>query len=75
MDGFASNSASMEVNNVKSTLYNASPAFILLDTQILAQAPERMLWAGGWAIWRPSTAPCANGASPTSSSANTTAKK
>ena len=46
MDGFASNSASMEVNNVKSTLYNASPAFILLDTQILAQAPERMLWAG-----------------------------
>ena len=46
MDGFASNSASMEVNNVKSTLYNASPAFILLDTEILAQAPERMLWAG-----------------------------
>lgn len=46
MDGFASNSASMEVNNVKLTLYNASPAFILLDTEILAQAPERMLWAG-----------------------------
>ena len=43
MDGFASNSASMEVNNVKLTLYNASPAFILLDTEILAQAPERML--------------------------------
>ena len=31
MDGFASNSASMEVNNVKLTLYNASPAFILLE--------------------------------------------
>ena len=29
-------------------LYNASPAFILLDTEILAQAPERMLWGGAW---------------------------
>lgn len=46
MDGFASNSSSMEVNNVKMTLYNASPVLILLDTEILAQAPERMLWAG-----------------------------
>ena len=46
MDGFASNSSSMEVNNVKLTLYNASPVLILLDTEILAQAPERMLWAG-----------------------------
>ena len=46
MDGFASNSSSMEVNNVKLTLYNACPALILLDTEILAQAPVRMLWAG-----------------------------
>lgn len=46
MDGFASNSASMEVDGVKVTLYNACPALIVLDTQILAQAPMRMLWAG-----------------------------
>ena len=46
MDGFASNSSSMVVNNVKSTLYNRCPAGIILDTEILAQAPMRMLWAG-----------------------------
>ena len=46
MDGYASNSASMEVNHVKVSLYNHAPVGILLDTEILAQAPERMLWAG-----------------------------
>ncbi len=46
MDGFASNSSSMVVNNVKSTLYNACPAAIVLDTEIMAAAPMRMLWAG-----------------------------
>lgn len=46
MDGYASNSSSMEVNNVKSTIYNKCPALILCDTQIMAQAPMRMLWAG-----------------------------
>lgn len=46
MDGYASNSSSMEVNHVKVSLYNHGPVGILLDTEILAQAPMRMLWAG-----------------------------
>lgn len=46
MDGFASNSSSMEQNHVKVSLYNHGPEGILLDSDILAQAPMRMLWAG-----------------------------
>ncbi|NLD58679.1 MAG: sn-glycerol-1-phosphate dehydrogenase [Clostridiales bacterium] len=46
MDGFASNSSSMEVNGVKATLYNKCPALVLCDTEIMAKAPMRMLWAG-----------------------------
>lgn len=46
MDGYASNSSSMEVNHVKVSLYNRAPVGILLDTEILARAPMRMLWAG-----------------------------
>ncbi len=46
MDGFASNSSSMIVNGVKSTLYNRCPAAIILDSDIMANAPMRMLWAG-----------------------------
>lgn len=46
MDGFASNSSSMEVNHVKVTLYNQAPRGILLDADILAKAPMRMLRAG-----------------------------
>lgn len=46
MDGYASNSASMEMNHVKVSLYNHAPLGILLDSEILAQAPMRMLWAG-----------------------------
>ncbi len=46
MDGFASNSSSMVVDGVKSTLYNRCPAGIVLDTEIMANAPMRMLWAG-----------------------------
>lgn len=46
MDGYASNSSSMEVNHVKVSLYNHGPVGIILDTEILAQAPMRMLWAG-----------------------------
>lgn len=46
MDGLASNSAAMEVGRVKTTIYTPSPAAILCDTQIMANAPERMLWAG-----------------------------
>jgi len=46
MDGYASNSSSMIVNRIKVTLYNACPVAIIADTEIMAQAPERMLWAG-----------------------------
>ena len=46
MDGYASNSSSMEMNHVKVSLYNHGPEGILLDSEILAQAPMRMLWAG-----------------------------
>ena len=46
MDGFASNSASMVVNGVKTTLYNRCPAAIVLDIEIMRKAPMRMLWAG-----------------------------
>ena len=46
MDGFASNSSSMVVNGVKTTLYNRCPQAIVLDIDILKNAPMRMLWAG-----------------------------
>ncbi|MBR3927650.1 MAG: sn-glycerol-1-phosphate dehydrogenase [Clostridia bacterium] len=46
MDGFASNSSSMVVNGVKTTLYNHCPAAIVLDIDIMKNAPMRMLWAG-----------------------------
>lgn len=46
MDGYASSSSAMEVKHVKMTLYNQYPCGIILDSEILAQAPMRMLWAG-----------------------------
>ena len=46
MDGYASNAASMEINHVKMTLFSHAPQGILLDTDILARAPMRMLQAG-----------------------------
>ena len=46
MDGYASNSSAMEVNHVKMTLFNRAPKGIILDTDILKNAPMRMLWAG-----------------------------
>ena len=46
MDGYASNSSSMIQNRVKVTLYNACPAAIIADVDILKNAPQRMLWAG-----------------------------
>ncbi len=46
MDGYASDSSSMLVNSVKSTLYNICPVAIVCDTDIMCQAPMRMLWAG-----------------------------
>lgn len=46
MDGYASNSSSMIQNKVKVTLYNACPLAILADTDILKNAPDKMLRAG-----------------------------
>ena len=46
MDGYASNSSSMEMNHVNVSLYNHAPQGVLLDSDTLAQAPTRMLWAG-----------------------------
>lgn len=46
MDGFASNSSSMLVGGVKTSVYNPCPETILLDTEIMAAAPMRMLHAG-----------------------------
>ena len=46
MDGYASNSSAMEINHVKMTLFNRAPKGMILDTDILRQAPMRMLWAG-----------------------------
>lgn len=46
MDGYASNSSSMIQGGVKVSHYNACPQAILADTDILKNAPERMLWAG-----------------------------
>ena len=46
MDGFASATSSMERDHVKVSLNNQCPQGILLDADIMAQAPMRMLWAG-----------------------------
>ena len=46
MDGYASDSSSMHVSSVKSTVYNACPVGIICDSEIMSQAPMRMLWAG-----------------------------
>lgn len=46
MDGFASATSSMERDHVKISLNNQCPQGILLDADIMAQAPMRMLWAG-----------------------------
>ena len=46
MDGFASATSSMELDHVKVSLNNQCPQGILLDADVLAQAPMRMLWAG-----------------------------
>ena len=46
MDGYASNSASMIQNRIKVSLYNACPVSIIADTDIIRQAPMRMLQAG-----------------------------
>ena len=46
MDGYASNSSSMIVGGLKTSLYHGMPAAIIADTDIMKDAPMRMLWAG-----------------------------
>lgn len=46
MDGYASSSASVEIDNIKCSLQAQVPAAILCDTDILSQAPIRMIYAG-----------------------------
>ena len=46
MDGYASNSSSMVVDNVKTSLYARCPQAIIADIDIMKEAPMRMLWAG-----------------------------
>ena len=46
MDGYASNSSAMIRERIKVSLYGACPAAIVCDTEIMRNAPMRMLWAG-----------------------------
>lgn len=46
MDGYASNSSAMVKRNIKVSLYHCCPQAIIADTDIMRQAPMRMLWAG-----------------------------
>jgi len=46
MDGYASASSSMVVNNIKQSLNLKAPNALLLDTDILKNAPMKMLCAG-----------------------------
>lgn len=58
MDGYTSASSSMEVNNVKLTLDEQAPSCVILDTDILAQAPMHMILAGFGDIIAKYTALC-----------------
>ena len=46
MDGYASNSSAMIIGGLKFSLYHGMPAAIICDTDIMKDAPMRMLWAG-----------------------------
>ena len=46
MDGYASDGASMEVNNIKLSLKQVIPVALICDTDIMSQAPMHMLHAG-----------------------------
>lgn len=46
MDGYASDSSSMIQDRVKVSLFNQCPRVIIADTEIMANAPMRMLRAG-----------------------------
>ena len=46
MDGYASDSSAMEVNNLKLSLKEVIPAALICDVDIMANAPMHMLHAG-----------------------------
>lgn len=46
MDGYASNSSSMIVDRIKTSVYACCPQAIIADIDIMKNAPMRMLWAG-----------------------------
>ena len=46
MDGYASDCAAMEVNNIKASLKTVIPVALICDIDIMSQAPMRMLHAG-----------------------------
>lgn len=46
MDGYASNSSAMVIGGLKLSLYHGMPAAIIADTDIMKNAPMRMLQAG-----------------------------
>ncbi len=46
MDGYASNSSAMIQGGLKVSLYHGMPVAIIADTDIMKDAPMRMLWAG-----------------------------
>ena len=46
MDGYASDVACVEINNVKLTLKQVIPSALICDTAIMSQAPMHMLHAG-----------------------------
>ena len=46
MDGYASNSSCMIIRGVKVSLYDGMPEAIIADTDIMKEAPMRMLQAG-----------------------------
>lgn len=46
MDGYTSASASLELNHTKASVEVNAPVGVLCDTELMAQAPMRLLWAG-----------------------------
>ncbi len=46
MDGYASGTSAMEVNNIKCSLTEQLPSVILCDVDLMRNAPMKMLWAG-----------------------------
>ena len=46
MDGYVSASASLEVHKTKATVPTNPPAAVICDTQLMENAPMRLLWAG-----------------------------